>query len=55
MTHESVNDIVCDLVNSVIIVTVLGEVALNLIVDCNSVFVSDRLYLCILYYLISRI
>ena len=46
--HKDVNDIVCDFVNSVVVVTEFGEVAFYLIVYCKTAFISDNLNLSVL-------
>ena len=48
MLHKSVDYIVSDRVNTVIVVTKLGEIAINLIVGSDTCLVSDNLNLCVL-------
>lgn len=46
-THEGVYQVSCQLVHTVIIVAVFGEVSLYNIVSDNALFIADRLNLCI--------
>ncbi len=46
--HELVNDILCDQVNAVVVVTILRELACRLEVNDDAVLVADCLHLCVL-------
>ncbi len=46
--HELVNDILCDQVNTVVVVTIFRELACRLKINDDAVFVADRLNLRIL-------
>ena len=37
----------CDLIHTVIIITIFREISLNLKVYCNTVLITDRFYFCI--------
>ena len=45
--YSSLGDLNCDVVYSVVVVSVFREVAFSSEVNDNAVFVSDRIYLCI--------
>ena len=47
LSEESRQEICCDLVCSVVIVTIAWEISLNNKVCCNSVLITDCFYLCI--------
>ena len=42
--HKRVNDLHCDLVYPVVIISVLGKISLHFVVHCNSVFIPDGTY-----------
>ena len=48
LVHKCSNEVNCDLVNSLVIVTILREIALNFVVSYDSVLISDALYLSVL-------
>ena len=47
LIHECADDLYSDLVNAVIIIAVFREIAFNLIIHNNAVFIADALHLCI--------